>query len=416
MEKDLKDPIKVPFSRIYLDPNNPRIAMAEPPGYDDPGAIFDDEVQAELTKRMEEVYDVSALESAVEAQGWVPIDAILVWEHPQRKGRYIVVEGNTRTTVLRKLRTKLESRQLKLDKIKSKKKGFSARDVSDLEKEVAKLRQIVADTEDLTVYPVNAKNAEELEEKLPRLLGVRHITHAQQWSPYATNLYILSLYQRLFTDRYGDDAELTLEDDLIKDVSAMVSLNETKARRNIQAASAFSHFKREYEDELPDGEQFSDEDQYFFELILQNPYPRQQFEFGKNDLELSPEMEEVLFKWAFAVPRVDGEENQNKLYKAESIRMWNTMKKYDDKHSTTFASQFDVENPDTVPHMRKLEAEYLAQKAQVSPVDTVEALLTNFGKLKADTLMSQSSHLKPMLEELQQKVDNYLRMIDAVAA
>src|SRR6185369_6599159 len=145
----------------------------------------------------------------------------------------------------------------KLERMKGKKKGYSARDITDQEKLVGRLQQIVKDTDILRVFPVNAKTVEELEQKLPRLLGVRHITHARQWSPYAANLYILSLYQKLFTDRHGD-AELVLEDELVKEVSALVSLNEAKTRRNIQAASAFSHFKRQYEDDLPADGKFID--------------------------------------------------------------------------------------------------------------------------------------------------------------
>src|SRR5688572_18305658 len=113
MEKDLKDPIEVAFSKLYLDPNNPRIAAAEPPGYESAARIFDDEIQSKLVARMEEVYDVSNLEAAIEAQGWVPIDAILVWEHPKKKGHFIVVEGNTRTVVLRRTRSKLERERAK---------------------------------------------------------------------------------------------------------------------------------------------------------------------------------------------------------------------------------------------------------------------------------------------------------------
>ena len=99
---------------------------------------------------------------------------------------------------------------------------------------------------------MNAASIEELEEKLPRLLGVRHITHARQWGPYATNLYITSLYERLFRERHGEDDPLRLEQDLIAQVAAMVSLGDTKTRRNIQAALSFGHFKRGYEDLLPE--------------------------------------------------------------------------------------------------------------------------------------------------------------------
>jgi hypothetical protein len=416
MKHYLKDPIKIQFTKIFLDPNNPRIAPSEGerPGYDEPARIFDKEVQTNLEKRVEEVYKVEELEPKIVAQGWVPIDNILVWDHPKKKGHYIVLEGNTRTVVLRRIRDRLEKEKAKLERMNERKKSYAAKDLDEQGQIVNQLDQIVKDTDQLTVYPVDAKTPEELEEKLPRLMGVRHITHAQQWSPYALNLYILSLYRRMFYEKHKADTDLKLEDDLIKKVAAEVSLPQTKTRRNIQSASAFSHFKRRYEDRLPSGERFSDEDQYFFELILQNELPREQFEFAKTDLQLSEEMEEVLFKWAFQLPRNDGDENPNVLYKAESLRLWNQMKRYDNSKGTTFAGQLNVADPDSATPVKRLEAEFLAHKAQVSPVETVQSLLDSFRNLKVDTLMSQASHLKPMLEEFRNRAQNYLKMLDAV--
>lgn len=418
MTRYLKDPIPVPFSRIFLDPNNPRIAPSERPGYDDPARIFDKEVQADLERRVEQVYDVADLEPKIVAQGWVPIDNILVWDHPKKKGHYIVLEGNTRTVVIRRIRDRLERERAKLERMNERKKSYAAKELDEQRQTVSQLEQIVRDTDQLTVYPVDAKTPEELEDKLPRLMGVRHITHAQQWSPYALNLYILSLYRRMFYEKHKQGTALKLEDELIKNVAAEVSLPQTKTRRNIQAASAFSHFKRRYEDRLPAGELFSDEDQYFFELILQNEHPRKQFEFEKNDLQLSDEMEEVLFKWAFQLPRSEDDENPNVFYKAESIRLWNQMKRYDNSKGTTFADQLNVSDPDSAPTggVKRLEAEYLAHKARVSPVETVQSLLDSFRNLKVDTLMSQASHLRPMLEEFKTRSESYLKMLDAVGS
>ena len=125
-------------------------------------------------------------------------------------------------------------------------------------------------------------------------------------------------------------------------------------------------------------------------------------------------MEETLFKWAFRLPRKGEDENPNILYKAESIRLWNQMKRYDNKKGTTFADQLNVADPDSAPSMRTLEAEYLAHKAQVSPIETIHALLDAFKDLKVDVLMSQASHLSPMLQELRTRAENYLKMLEAV--
>lgn len=413
---DLQDAKLVPFDKIHLDPNNPRIAPESPPGYLDDNALFAEDLQQSLEERVRAVYDVANLEDSILAHGWVPIDSIIVWEHSHRPGHYIVVEGNTRTVALRTLRgSRLERERKKLEKLKKTPSRFEEelRVQQDL---VDRLENIASQTDQLRVFPVAAKSVDELQAILPRLLGVRHISHAREWKPYATNLYILSLYERLFRARHGDKVALRLEDDLVNEVASMVSLGGTKARRNIQAASAFTHFKRDYEDRLPEGEALSDEDHYFFELILQNAYPKEQFNVNKDSLRLPKESEEVLFQWAFSKPRSGKEEdNENILYKAESVRLWNQMATYDGKCGTNFAKQLDVNSPDEARPIGVIEAEFLQHKTQRTPIDALTSLLKALQDLKVDTLLSQQEHLTPILDRIAHQVARYQKMMKAVA-
>lgn len=404
----------VPFDKIYLDPNNPRIAPEDPPGYTNPEALFNDELQGPLEAKVRSVYEVTNLEESILTHGWVPIDSIIVWEHPDRPGYYVVVEGNTRTVALRALRgERLERERKKLEKVKKSRFG---EEVKVQEETVRRLEDIVEKTSMLRVFPVAATTVEQLQAILPRLLGVRHISHAKEWKPFATNLYILSLYEELFRKRHGTKTDLRLEDDLVKAVAAMVSLGDTKTRRNIQAASAFSHFKRDFEHRLPEGDSFSDADHYFFELILQNSYPKDQFGVTKDTLRLPSESEEVLFQWAFSKPRNGkDDENDNIFYKAESIRSWHQMSRYDATAGTSFAKQLDVEAPSEAQPIRKVEAEYSMHKTQRTPIDALSSLLKALQELKVDTLVSQQEHLEPILEKVAQVVTRYQKMMKAVA-
>jgi hypothetical protein len=414
---DFGKPIPVAFESINLDPNNPRIAPKEGLRYEDPDAIFDEELQQSLTTKVYDVYGAGDLEDAIVAQGWVPIDPIIVWEYPNRTGHYIVVEGNTRISVLRNIRgPRLDREKKKLERLVKGGK-VPAEEIKQLERLIKQLETIASDTDKLNVYPVLAKSPEELEEKLPRLLGVRHITHAKQWGPYATNLYITSLYERVFANRYGEDEALRLEHPLIAEVAAMVSLGDTKTRRNIQAASAFGHFRRNYEDLLPEGEKFEDGDQYFFELILQHKYVTEQFGFTKDRLYLPDESEKALFAWAFSKPRANEDKNPNILYKAENLRLWNEMAKYDSENATAFASQFDVSAPEkATKSMRLVEAEYLHHKARQTPLNTLQSLLQALKELKGETMITQSEFLEPTLVEIGDLTKHYLRMMKADAA
>lgn len=413
---ELQDARLVPFDKIYLDPNNPRIAPENPPGYHDPDLLFNEQIQVKLEERVRAVYDVANLEDSILAHGWVPIDSILVWEHPKRPGNYIVVEGNTRTVALRALRgERLEREQKKLEKLRKSPSRF-AEELKVQEETVERLEDVASRTTMLRVFPVAANSVEELQAILPRLLGVRHISHAREWKPYATNLYILSLYEKLFRARHGEKGALRLDDDLVNQVGNMVSLGGTKTRRNIQAASAFTHFRRDFEDRLPEGEALTDEDHYFFELILQNAYPKEQFSVTKDTLRLPPESEEVLFQWAFSKPRSGKEEdNDNIFYKAESVRLWNQMATYDGKTGTNFAKQLDVNAPEEARQIRGIEAEFLQHKTQRTPIDALSSLLKALQELKVDTLVSQREHLEPILEKVAVVVTRYQKMMKAGA-
>jgi hypothetical protein len=412
MNQHLQGFKKVQFSKLYLDPNNPRTEPEERPGYEDPDLIFDDANQAAIRLRLETFPEVGNLEPSILSQGWIPMDTILVWEHPKHKGHFVVIEGNTRTVVLRRVREKLTLAKERLEKMEKKAKSYAKQELEDQRRVVASLEKIVADTNQLDVLPINAASAAELENKLPQLHGVRHISGVQHWSPYATNLYLLARYQQLFEAKYTDGRKLELEDSLIEKLATSVpNMNTTEIRRAIQAASAFSHFKRVYEDQIP---KLTDRDHYFFELLLKHSHPRKEFGFEKTDLHLKPEMEEVLFKWAFSKPRDEEDENPNIFYKAESIRTWDQMRKYDLKKQTDFADNFNVDDPNSAPTMRKIEAEYLHHKAYVTPLDTIASLLEKLKELQVETLMSQASSLRPMIKQMLTEGETYLKMLDAV--
>src|SRR5687768_14063795 len=135
----LKDPKKVPFETLYLDVNNPRLGLEKPPGYDDPKALFNKESQKEMEERIAKQFDVDDVVQAIQGQGWIGIDAILVWSPPKEKHRHVVVEGNRRTVALRQLRTRLEKAAASLKAMRAKPKQWSAEDIKEKEKEVKRL-------------------------------------------------------------------------------------------------------------------------------------------------------------------------------------------------------------------------------------------------------------------------------------
>lgn len=416
MENFLKTPIVVPFETLYLDPNNPRLALEDPPGYENPKKLFEPELQKQLESKIEqeEVYDVSDLEVAIETQGWMPIDNIVVWTYPKHPDRHIVVEGNRRTVALRKLRARLARETEKLARMKDGRKRLAAHDIEEQEELVQRLERVVADTAQLTVVPLDADSLEELERKLPRVLAVRHITGAKVWGNYAEDLWLLKRYEMLFEEEYPGK-KLAWDKDLVARVAREASLGATKAKRQLQSASCFSHFKAEFEDQLPSGEEFAPSDYYLFENIVRSPWVRQQFELTEQDLHIPSEREQVVFKWVFKHPRgKTADDNPNVFYRHENIRVWEQMQRYDEKNKTSFAKRFNIEEADSAPRMHEVEAEYMAHKASRKPSDLLEQLLQQLGKLNVQTILTEGSFLQKQLERLHQQTGEVLRMIEAV--
>jgi hypothetical protein len=76
----------------------------------------------------------------------------------------VVIEGNTRTTVLRGLRVRLE------------------REIQAVREVVNRLGKLRTVTANIQVRVVNAATSAELGDILPHLHSARHINHAKQWS------------------------------------------------------------------------------------------------------------------------------------------------------------------------------------------------------------------------------------------
>jgi hypothetical protein len=418
MERFLEAPRKVPFDSIHLDPNNPRLGLDDAPGYEDASALLDPERQKRAEKLLSRVYDVDALAEAIVGQGWMPIDNIVVWMHPKRADKSVVTEGNTRTLALRKIRGPMLERETK--KLRRMEEGgtsrYAAADIEAQRRRVESLKQIVADTANLEVVPLAATTVEELQRKLPRVLAVRHITGAKQWGNYAEDLWLLQRYQHLFEEKHGDK-ELYWDQDLVRRVAEEASLSPTATKRQLRSASAYSHFRAEFEDRLPEGEEFQASDYYLFENIVKKPFVRNALGLGEDDRHIPAEAEEALFGWVFKKPRGrNADQNENVFYRHENVVLWDQMKRYDDQHGTSFASRFDIGDYQNAPTMQEVEAEYVAHKARKKPQAVIDELLRRLKELPAEILLSEGEFLKTQLEQLHEQSGLFLRMVRAVNA
>lgn len=418
METYLREVQQVPLDQLYPDPNNPRLGLDNAPGYTDPNALFDKGVRDQIFDDLGEgAYDVSGLVEAVIAHGWMPIDNIIVWQHPSASGRWVVVEGNRRRLALERIRTaELDKAQKKLARMRGKAGAYPKQDIDSQQETVGHLEQIVADTAVLEVVPINATTVEELEHKLPRVLAVRHITGAKVWGNFAEDLWLLKRFNQLFEDKHGADAPVYWDPVVIGTVATEASLGETKTRRQLKAAKWYSHFRAEWEEELPDDDEFEASDYYLFENISKKPWVRQQFGIDDDAMVIPPESEQTLFEWVFRHPRgKTADDNPNVFYRHENVLVWDQMKRYDDEHGTAFAARFDVANPSEAPTMLEVEAEWKMHKIRRKPHAVLDELLRRLAEMTAETLTSEGRVLRVQLERVGELAEKYVKMIDAAA-
>jgi hypothetical protein len=417
MEKYLRPALEVPIEDLYPDPNNPRLALDEAPGYGSAEALFDVAVRQKILDEIGgEAYGIVDLVDAIVGQGWMPIDNILVWTPPGNgAGKHIVVEGNRRIVSLNRLRTtEIDKARKKLGRMQAKASAYSTQDIAAAKDLVQRLEQVIADTSVLNVVPIDATTPEELMHKLPRVLAVRHITGAVGWGNYAEDLWLLKRFEQIFADVHGDGMNLFWDPSIIKQIANEASLGETNTKRQVRAAKWYSHFMAEWEDELPPGEAFGKKEYYLFENISKKPWLRQKLGIGDSELSIPEQGERALFTWIFKEPRTNrAETNPNTFYRQENVLVWDQMNRYDEANGTSFAARFDVENPDDAPTMNEVEAEWLMHKASKKPHAVLDDLLRRLSEFSAQQLAAEGTFLRGQLAQVRDLSEKFIKMIDA---
>ena len=415
MKNYLGTSIKVPLEDLYLDPHNPRLAPDDAPGYDNPSAIFEPGMQMKLQEAMEDGNDLESLEQAIVGQGWMPIDAIVVWHHSDEPGKYIVVEGNRRLSTLRRVRDRLVREADKLARMRSKgAKTYAKSTIDEQTQLVSQLEAIIDDTNNLDVLPLEAKDLAQLRERLPRVLAVRHISGPRKWGNYAADVWLLDRYAQLYEDDFpGED--LKWKPDLIHQVADEASISAVKAKRQLKAASCYSHFKAEYETELPADQDFVPPDYFLFVNIVKSPWLRDRFGLGEDDIHLGEDGERAIFAWSFQKPHLNlsVDENENVFSAHRHVSLWHKMKQYDDVNHTTFAQRFNVDDPTSAPRMVDVEVDYMNHKQRRNPAEVIDQLLSRLGEIKAETITREGRFLRVQVEALDELTSKLLKMIDA---
>lgn len=104
---------KVKLEQVYLDPNNPRLAIPNKNVVDD-DRIDDPKIQEKYCKELKTNIGISDLTESIKTSGFWTIDRVVLKEFKQNK--YVAVEGNRRIAALKTLRDAYDYGDTKFDK------------------------------------------------------------------------------------------------------------------------------------------------------------------------------------------------------------------------------------------------------------------------------------------------------------
>ena len=214
--------ITVDVDELYLDPNNPR--LAEDFGFREKKATlkeivsFQDRIIERFTNtdiendEDDEFFDIKDLKDSFMKIGFVDLDKILCLQ--QDDGKYLVLEGNRRTTALKVIK-KDEYSGVREDILPSLHKI----PISLIEKE--------------------GRTPEEIQNEVKVLLGIRHHGSLRAWAPLpsAYNVYetYMNFEPKQDTFHYTNDRAL--------DVASMLSISRPKVKSRLSTLVAYNQLK-----------------------------------------------------------------------------------------------------------------------------------------------------------------------------
>lgn len=168
MKKNIKfrDQV-VPYTALYLDPNNPRFLSMDDPNNKVPTErIKESDVQdAAYQKMLRPEFQVRALRDSIIEIGYLPMDRIVVSQIDDDS--FVVIEGNRRLAAILW--------------------------IEQMIREGAKEKEIRATYENLTVSVLESESDTEINRL--KVQGVRHISEARPWGTYQKAQLIRSLIE-----------------------------------------------------------------------------------------------------------------------------------------------------------------------------------------------------------------------------
>ena len=425
MSDIFKETKNVSIDQLYLDPNNPRLSRTVKPGYNNVDQLYDKKTQDELINNLmsrgdnssttsKDEFGVDELITTILAKGWIAnAEPIWVWEHPEAKGKYIVLEGNRRSTALKIILSHYKNQFEEALKTANEAKNLIR--IEDVQKKLNIISQIELFAKNLEVKLLRARNEDELKRDKRGLLSIRHIKGAKPWDDDAADNYLLDQYKDLYSSKNPNSKIYAWDEDLIQDLATESSIRKNDCKVRLKAISWFEDFKVRYEVELPntkDGKQdkFTKRDYFLFREISKNKSVRETiFRIKDPDIHLSDEAGEAIFKWVFKEPsHLSADENTNIFYAHRNIQNLSLMKKYDEVNQTSFSKSYDIENPDDAEHMSEnYDVKFRLAKQNAKQSNVLDNVVSALKKITTAELYEGGESIKEQIKY----INNYSKKI-----
>lgn len=184
-------PRRVLVDNLYLDPNNPRLAVVGESLVIADSQITDEALQAELSNNLKNV-GIQDIVDKIKKLGFLPIDRIVVRPIKGDADKFVVLEGNRRLAAIRAIRANAALR---------------ASLTADVRGTLDELDVLVYEGADTDIAWI--------------IQGFRHIESIKDWGPFQKARYLVDLHER---------RELT-----VSEVAATAGLGRTTVARLIRS-------------------------------------------------------------------------------------------------------------------------------------------------------------------------------------
>lgn len=227
--------INLSVDQLILDPNNPRFSKNEQDIIQDENRYEDDDIQQDTLRKMtsDNEFDIASLEKSIKENGFITIvQPILV---KKIKDKYLVIEGNRRTSALKELKRKHDA---------------------------GKAGDILDKTTLDTISKVEVVDCSQAtKEQIDMLLGMIHVGGTKDWELLPSSFYLYKLYIELVMEEDGitfeeADRNFIYDASKAKIVAAKASVKPAQVRDNLKIYRAYNQLYKElnnlgiYDEEL----------------------------------------------------------------------------------------------------------------------------------------------------------------------